>query len=91
MFKVLSKPELSLNQGAIRGWDASHMYRHYLLRCTSAQFDFSLDEPFEELPRKVQKLYLMEVFLKMLILATHQKEEGELKLLDLLKGLLIIF
>ncbi|MFL2754128.1 MAG: excinuclease ABC subunit UvrA [Gammaproteobacteria bacterium] len=58
MLKVVSKPELSLNQGAIRGWDASHMYRHYLLRCTSAQFNFSLDEPFEELPKKIQKIVL---------------------------------
>ena len=50
--KVISRPELSLNQGAVRGWDASHMYRHYLLRCVSNHFDFSLDIPFEELPKK---------------------------------------
>ena len=56
--KVISRPELSLNQGAVRGWDASHMYRHYLLRCVSNHFDFSLDMPFEELPKKTQEMVL---------------------------------
>ena len=56
--KVISRPELSLNQGAVRGWDASHMYRHYLLRCVSNHFDFSLDIPFEELPKKTQEMVL---------------------------------
>jgi excinuclease ABC subunit A len=56
--KVISRPELSLNQGAVRGWDASHMYRHYLLRCVSNHFNFSLDLPFEELPKKTQEMVL---------------------------------
>ena len=56
--KVISRPELSLNQGAVRGWDASHMYRHYLLRCVSNHFNFSLDLPFEELPKKIQEMVL---------------------------------
>ena len=56
--KVISRPELSLNQGAVRGWDSSHMYRHYLLRCASNHFDFSLDSPFEELPNKIKEIVL---------------------------------
>ena len=56
--KVISRPELSLNQGAVRGWDSSHMYRHYLLRCVSNHFDFSLDSPFEELPNKIKEMVL---------------------------------
>ena len=56
--KVISRPELSLNQGAVRGWDSSHMYRHYLLRCVSNHFDFSLDSPFEELQNKIKEMVL---------------------------------
>ena len=56
--KVISKPDLSLNQGAVRGWDSSHMYRHYLLRCVSSHFNFSLDEPFEKLSKKFQQIIL---------------------------------
>ena len=58
ILKVVSKPEFSLNQGAIRGWDINHMYRHYLLRCVSKHFNFSLDEPFEDLPENTKKIVL---------------------------------
>ena len=58
ILKVVSKPEFSLNQGAIRGWDINHMYRHYLLRCVSKHFNFSLDEPFEDLPENIRKIVL---------------------------------
>ena len=58
ILKVVSKPEFSLNQGAIRGWDINHMYRHYLLRCVSKHFNFSLDEPFEDLPENIKKIVL---------------------------------
>ena len=58
ILKVVSKPEFSLNQGAIRGWDINHMYRHYLLRCVSKHFNFSLDEPFEGLPENIKKIVL---------------------------------
>ena len=34
------------------------MYRHYLLRCVSNHFNFSLDLPFEELPKKTQEMVL---------------------------------
>ena len=58
ILKVVSKPEFSLNQGAIRGWDINHMYRHYLLRCVSKHFNFSLDEPFENLSESIKKIVL---------------------------------
>ena len=34
------------------------MYRHYLLRCVSNHFNFSLDLPFEELPKKIKEMVL---------------------------------
>ena len=58
ILKVVSQPEFSLNQGAIRGWDINHMYRHYLLRCVSNHYDFSLDDPFEDLPENIKKIVL---------------------------------
>ena len=58
LLKVVSQPEFSLNQGAIRGWDINHMYRHYLLRCVSNHYDFSLDDPFENLPENIKKIVL---------------------------------
>ena len=34
------------------------MYRHYLLRCVSNHYDFSLDDPFENLPENIKKIVL---------------------------------
>ena len=57
--KVLHEPEFSLNEGAIRGWDSSHRYHFHLIRCLSKQYDFSLDEPFKNLDKKVKDLVLL--------------------------------
>ena len=57
--KVLHEPEFSLSEGAIRGWDSSHRYHFHLIRCLSKQYDFSLDEPFKNLDKKVKDLVLL--------------------------------
>ena len=56
--KVLHEPEFSLSEGAIRGWDSSHRYHFHLIRCLSKQYNFSLDEPFQNLDKKVKDLVL---------------------------------
>ena len=57
--KVLHEPEFSLSEGAIRGWDSSHRYHFHLIRCLSKQYDFSLDEPFKNLDKKIKDLVLL--------------------------------
>jgi len=57
--KVLHEPEFSLSEGAIRGWDSSHRYHFHLIRCLSKQYNFSLDEPFQNLDKKVKDLVLL--------------------------------
>ena len=57
--KLILRPELSLNQGAIKDWDASHTYHNkYLLNRVSDTIGFSLDTPFENLTDKEQKIIL---------------------------------
>ena len=57
--KLILRPELSLNQGAIRDWDASHTYHNqYLLNRVSNAIGFSLDTPFENLTDKEQEIIL---------------------------------
>ena len=57
--KLILRPELSLNQGAIRDWDASHTYHNqYLLNRVSNTIGFSLDTPFENLTDKEQEIIL---------------------------------
>ena len=57
--KVLHEPEFSLSEGAIRGWDSSHRYHFHLIRCLSKQYNFSLDEPFKNLDKKIKDLVLL--------------------------------
>ena len=57
--KLILRPELSLNQGAIKDWDASHTYHNqYLLNRVSNTIGFSLDTPFENLTDKEQEIIL---------------------------------
>jgi len=57
--KVLHEPEFSLSEGAIRGWDSNHRYHFHLIKCLSKQYNFSLEEPFKDLDKKVKDLILL--------------------------------
>lgn len=56
--KVLANPALSINQGAIKGWDRRHNYYYQLLECVAAHYGFDLDLPFEELDEEDRNLVL---------------------------------
>ncbi len=47
--KVIHEPSASLSEGAIVGWDISHRYHFHLIKCLSRDYEFSLDEPFQDL------------------------------------------
>ena len=55
---VAAYPELSLAEGAIQGWDRRNIYYFQMLGSLAAHYDFALDEPFQDLPQKVQKIIL---------------------------------
>ena len=56
--KVIHEQTASLSEGAIVGWDVSHRYHFHLFKCLSREYDFSLDEPFEDLSDKIKNLIL---------------------------------
>jgi len=56
--RVVAHPELSLNAGAVRGWDRRNAYYHQLLTSLSAHYDFDLDAPFDSLSDPVRKAVL---------------------------------
>lgn len=56
--RVIHNPELSLAGGAIRGWDRRSVYYYHMLKSLAEHFDFDIEEPFEALPKKVQKTIL---------------------------------
>ncbi|CDF82017.1 excinuclease ABC subunit UvrA [Pseudomonas sp. QL9] len=50
--------ELTLAEGAIRGWDRRNVYYFQMLGSLAAHFGFSLEEPFQDLPPEHQKFIL---------------------------------
>jgi len=56
--KVVSDETLSLADGAVRGWDRKTTWYFQLLESLAAHYDFDLFIPFQDLPKKVQKVVL---------------------------------
>ncbi|BCR23176.1 excinuclease ABC subunit UvrA [Aquipseudomonas alcaligenes] len=56
--KRLVNGELTLAEGAIRGWDRRNVYYFQMLGSLAAHYGFSLDEPFDDLAAEHQKVIL---------------------------------
>jgi len=56
--KRLVNGELTLAEGAIRGWDRRNVYYFQMLGSLASHYGFSLDEPFDSLPAEQQKVVL---------------------------------
>ncbi|HXG28529.1 MAG TPA: excinuclease ABC subunit UvrA [Nevskiales bacterium] len=56
--RVITSGSLSLAGGAVRGWDRRNPYYYSLIQSLAAHYDFDLETPFEDLPKKIQKIVL---------------------------------
>ena len=56
--KRLVNGELTLAEGAIRGWDRRNVYYFQMLGSLASHYGFSLDEPFDSLSEKHQQYIL---------------------------------
>jgi excinuclease ABC subunit A len=56
--KRLVNGELTLAEGAIRGWDRRNVYYFQMLGSLSNHYGFSLEQPFDELAAEHQKVIL---------------------------------
>ena len=56
--KRLVNGELTLAEGAIRGWDRRNVYYFQMLNSLALQYDFSLEVPFKELDQATQQVIL---------------------------------
>lgn len=55
---LIVNQELSLADGAIRGWDRRNTYYYQLLKSIAKHYKFDLEVPFMRLPKKVQTVLL---------------------------------
>ena len=56
--KIVRYPECNLSQGAIIGWDRNSRWHYQMLESLSLFLNFSLDTPYEKLPKKIQNIIL---------------------------------
>ncbi len=55
---VVHDDELSLEGGAIRGWDRRTVYYFHLLSSLADHYGFALDKSFKKLPKRIQEIIL---------------------------------
>ena len=56
--RVIHNENLSLENGAIRGWDKRNLYYFQMIASLAKHYDFKLDKPFKKLPTNVKKIIL---------------------------------
>ena len=56
--RVVAHPELSLADGAVRGWDRRTAYYFHLIQSLANAYGFDVDTPFAELPESVREVIL---------------------------------
>jgi len=56
--RVVTQPEMSLSEGAIRGWDRRNMYYFQMLTSLAKHYGFDMDKPFGKLSKKVREIIL---------------------------------
>ena len=56
--RIVQHPELTLAEGAIRGWDRRSVYYFHLLKSLSVHYGFSIDTPFDDLTAEQQQIIL---------------------------------
>lgn len=56
--KIVHNAELSLANGAIRGWDRRHLYYYQLLRALAKHYHFDIETPYIHLSKRIQEIIL---------------------------------
>ncbi|MDH5301173.1 MAG: excinuclease ABC subunit UvrA [Gammaproteobacteria bacterium] len=56
--RVVSHPELSLREGAVRNWDRRNNFYSSLLESLASHYRFDLDTPFKDLPDNIRNIVL---------------------------------
>ncbi|WP_419833185.1 excinuclease ABC subunit UvrA [Endozoicomonas atrinae] len=56
--RIVQHPELTLAEGAIRGWDRRSVYYFHLLKSLASHYGFSIDTPFDDLSPEQQNVIL---------------------------------
>jgi excinuclease ABC subunit A len=74
--RVVSEPGLTLPAGAIRGWDRRNAFYFSMLESLARHYKFSLETPFEDLPKKIRDVILHGSGQELINFAYHSERGG---------------
>ncbi len=55
---LIEDSDLSIAEGAIRGWDRRNVYYFHLISSLSRHYEFDVEVPFKKLPKKIRQVLL---------------------------------
>ncbi len=73
--RIVVSWDLSLAKGAIRGWDRRNGFYYQMLMALSEHYDFDLEAPLKDLPKKIQDIILFGSKDKILFKYASEKME----------------
>ena len=56
--KLIADEELTINEGAIKGWNRRNRFYFHQLKCLARHYKFHLDTPWEDYSEEIQKIIL---------------------------------
>ncbi|VEI57064.1 UvrABC system protein A [Pasteurella multocida] len=56
--RIVQNPSISLASGAVKGWDRRNFYYYQMLTSLAKHYNFDIEQPFEDLPKKIQQIIL---------------------------------
>ncbi|GJH42392.1 excinuclease ABC subunit UvrA [Pasteurella canis] len=56
--RIVQNPSISLASGAVKGWDRRNFYYYQMLTSLAKHYDFDIELPFEQLPKKIKNIIL---------------------------------
>ena len=56
--KIVASPELSISDGAIKGWDKRNQYTYQMLISLAKHYKFDIEQPWAELTEEIQQKLL---------------------------------
>lgn len=85
---IVTDQKLSLEEGAIRGWDKRNGYYYQLLSSLAKHFKFKLDAPFSLLPKKIQQVLLYGSGNEMIKFQYRNEDGGGFSKTDVFEGVI---
>ncbi|GIS40389.1 MAG: hypothetical protein Ct9H90mP13_02350 [Pseudomonadota bacterium] len=55
---VIKNEDLSISEGAIRGWDRRNFYYFHLIKNLSKHYDFDIDVPYKNINKEIKEILL---------------------------------